>query len=296
MSDTPPQTRIAVTPAAGQAITRLRADRGAPVMFVQSGGCCAGSTPMCFPAASSSSVTTTFSSARSRLPVLHRCRSRPRMAPGQVHPRRRDRPGRGLFAAGRRQPAFHHPFSRVRDPAPRGPRTQEAHMTVYAPPANREVPPMSRPDTTTGSAASTSPPVKGQYFENPTPVTGQAALRGGPLDRRGRRKALDAAHAAAVAGSTSPAYRANILNRIADRIEANLETLAFIETIDNGKPIRETPRGRPAAGRRSLPLLRRLHPGPGGQRCPSSTRTPSPITSTSRSAWSARSSPGTSRC
>ena len=50
MSDTPPQTRISVTPAAGQAITRLLADRGAPVMFVQSGGCFAGSTPMCFPA------------------------------------------------------------------------------------------------------------------------------------------------------------------------------------------------------------------------------------------------------
>jgi len=50
VSDTRPQTRISVTPAAGQAITRLLADRGAPVMFVQSGGCCAGSTPMCFPA------------------------------------------------------------------------------------------------------------------------------------------------------------------------------------------------------------------------------------------------------
>ena len=50
MSDTPPQTRISVTPAASQAIARLLADRGAPVMFVQSGGCCAGSTPMCFPA------------------------------------------------------------------------------------------------------------------------------------------------------------------------------------------------------------------------------------------------------
>jgi len=50
VSDTPPQTRISVTPAASQAIARLLADRGAPVMFVQSGGCCAGSTPMCFPA------------------------------------------------------------------------------------------------------------------------------------------------------------------------------------------------------------------------------------------------------
>lgn len=42
--------RITATAAARQAVTRLRADRGAPVMFVQSGGCCAGSTPMCYPA------------------------------------------------------------------------------------------------------------------------------------------------------------------------------------------------------------------------------------------------------
>jgi uncharacterized protein (DUF779 family) len=46
-----PQTpqRITATPAARQAITALRALRGEPVMFIQSGGCCAGSTPMCFP-------------------------------------------------------------------------------------------------------------------------------------------------------------------------------------------------------------------------------------------------------
>ena len=46
-SDTP--ARISATPAAREAISRLRAARGGPVMFVQSGGCCAGSTPMCFP-------------------------------------------------------------------------------------------------------------------------------------------------------------------------------------------------------------------------------------------------------
>lgn len=40
--------RITATAAARQAIRRLCADRG-PVMFVQSGGCCAGSTPMCYP-------------------------------------------------------------------------------------------------------------------------------------------------------------------------------------------------------------------------------------------------------
>jgi len=42
--------RISATPAAREAVKRLCAVRGGPVMFVQSGGCCAGSVPMCFPA------------------------------------------------------------------------------------------------------------------------------------------------------------------------------------------------------------------------------------------------------
>ncbi|MEO6145360.1 MAG: DUF779 domain-containing protein [Dermatophilaceae bacterium] len=49
MSEPTNPARITATPAAREAITALRAARGAPVMFVQSGGCCAGSTPMCFP-------------------------------------------------------------------------------------------------------------------------------------------------------------------------------------------------------------------------------------------------------
>ena len=49
MSESVIPARITATPAAREAITRLRAARGGPVMFVQSGGCCAGSTPMCFP-------------------------------------------------------------------------------------------------------------------------------------------------------------------------------------------------------------------------------------------------------
>ncbi|HUZ22656.1 MAG TPA: DUF779 domain-containing protein [Streptosporangiaceae bacterium] len=49
MSETPAAPRVTATPAARRAIARLRAARGGPVMFVQSGGCCAGSTPMCFP-------------------------------------------------------------------------------------------------------------------------------------------------------------------------------------------------------------------------------------------------------
>ena len=85
------------------------------------------------------------------------------------------------------------------------------------------------------------PPVKGEYFEVLTPVTGKPytlAARSGAEDIE---LALDAAHSAADAwGKTPAADRANILLKIADRIEANLEILAYAETVDNGKPIRET--------------------------------------------------------
>ena len=86
-----------------------------------------------------------------------------------------------------------------------------------------------------------TPPARGQYFVNPTPITGQPLCEVARSTHEDVDRALDAAHAAAISwNSTSPAFRANILNRIADRIEANLDTLAFIETMDNGKPIRET--------------------------------------------------------
>jgi aldehyde dehydrogenase len=86
-----------------------------------------------------------------------------------------------------------------------------------------------------------APPASGQYFVNPTPITGQPLCEVARSTHEDVDKALDAAHAAAISwNGTSPGYRANILNRIADRIEANLDTLAFIETMDNGKPIRET--------------------------------------------------------
>ena len=85
------------------------------------------------------------------------------------------------------------------------------------------------------------PPARGQYFVNPTPITGQPLCEVARSTHEDVDRALDAAHAAAISwNGTSPAYRANILNRIADRIEANIDTLAFIETMDNGKPIRET--------------------------------------------------------
>lgn len=80
----------------------------------------------------------------------------------------------------------------------------------------------------------------GRYFENPTPVTGQAFCEIPRSDQADVDKALDAAHAAAPAwGKTAPAERAAILNKIADRIEGNKAALAVAEVWDNGKPIRE---------------------------------------------------------
>jgi len=84
-------------------------------------------------------------------------------------------------------------------------------------------------------------PKAGRYFENPTPVTGQPFCEVARSDESDVERALDAAHAAAPAwGKTSPAARAIILNKIADRIEENLESIAVAESWDNGKPVRET--------------------------------------------------------
>ena len=86
-----------------------------------------------------------------------------------------------------------------------------------------------------------TPPVKGEYFDNITPINGQAYCQAARSTAEDIERALDAAHAAADAwGKTSATERSNILLKIADRIEANLEKLAYAETVDNGKPIRET--------------------------------------------------------
>ncbi|WP_068426133.1 acetaldehyde dehydrogenase ExaC [Piscicoccus intestinalis] len=83
-------------------------------------------------------------------------------------------------------------------------------------------------------------PVKGQYFENITPIIGQAFTQIARGTAEDIEKALDAAHEAAPAwGQTSPTERANILLKIADRMEAHLEDIAVCETWDNGKAIRE---------------------------------------------------------
>jgi aldehyde dehydrogenase len=84
-------------------------------------------------------------------------------------------------------------------------------------------------------------PAEGRYFDNPSPVTGETFCEVARSTAPDIEAALDAAHAAAGPwGRTSPTERAVILNRIADRIEENLERLAVAETWENGKPVRET--------------------------------------------------------
>ena len=86
-----------------------------------------------------------------------------------------------------------------------------------------------------------TPPVKGNYFDNPTPVTGESFCEVARSTKEDIELALDAAHMAKDAwGKTSPTERANILLKIANRMEANLEKLAVAETWDNGKAVRET--------------------------------------------------------
>jgi aldehyde dehydrogenase len=84
-------------------------------------------------------------------------------------------------------------------------------------------------------------PRSGQYFENTTPITGKVFTTVARSNADDVEAALDAAHAAKAAwAATSAGERAAVLLKIADRIEQNLELLAYAETWDNGKPIRET--------------------------------------------------------
>ncbi|MDX9844067.1 MAG: aldehyde dehydrogenase family protein [Aquabacterium sp.] len=84
-------------------------------------------------------------------------------------------------------------------------------------------------------------PLGGEYFDVITPISGKVYTQAARSTEADINLALDAAHAAKDAwGATAPADRANILLKIADRLEQNLEKLAYAETVDNGKPIRET--------------------------------------------------------
>jgi len=84
-------------------------------------------------------------------------------------------------------------------------------------------------------------PSKGQYFDVISPVNGKVYTKVARSDASDIELALDAAHAAAEQwGKTDVTTRSNILLKIADRMEQNLELLAYVDTIDNGKAIRET--------------------------------------------------------
>ncbi|QHC57836.1 aldehyde dehydrogenase family protein [Rathayibacter sp. VKM Ac-2760] len=131
-------------------------------------------------------------------------------------------------------------------------------MTLYADPVAEQAP--QEPESTVyanpgteGSVASFRSrydhyiggeyvaPAKGQYFENITPITGKPFCE----IARGTAEDIDRAveagwKAFASWGKTSPAERSNMLLKIADRMEANLELLAVAETWENGKPVRET--------------------------------------------------------
>ncbi|WP_298153774.1 aldehyde dehydrogenase family protein [Flavobacterium sp.] len=85
------------------------------------------------------------------------------------------------------------------------------------------------------------PPVDGTYFDNSSPIDGKVFTQAARSNKADIHLALDAAHEAFKTwGKTSATYRSGVLNKIADRIEENLEYLAVVETIDNGKALRET--------------------------------------------------------
>ncbi|GHH77428.1 aldehyde dehydrogenase [Kitasatospora indigofera] len=114
-------------------------------------------------------------------------------------------------------------------------------MTVYQPPGQPGSIVTYRPRYEHWIGGEWRPPVRGQYFQNPTPVTGETFCEVARGTAEDIEAALDAAHAAAPAwGRTSPADRAQVLLRIADRMAGHLEELAVAESWENGKPVRET--------------------------------------------------------
>ncbi|GAA0036417.1 MULTISPECIES: acetaldehyde dehydrogenase ExaC [Brevibacterium] len=114
-------------------------------------------------------------------------------------------------------------------------------MTVYARPGEDGSLVTFKPRYENYIGGEWVPPTNGNYFDNPTPVTGQPFTEVPASTAEDIELALDAAHAAAPAwGKTSPTERANILLQVADRMAENLEMLAVAETWDNGKAVRET--------------------------------------------------------
>ncbi|MBC7762583.1 MAG: aldehyde dehydrogenase family protein, partial [Candidatus Saccharibacteria bacterium] len=114
-------------------------------------------------------------------------------------------------------------------------------MTVYAAPGSPDAKFSYKPRYEHWIGGEWVKPVKGQYFEDISPVNGKPFCEIARGTAEDIDAALDAAHKAAPAwGKTSATERAAVLNRIADVIDANTELLALAETWDNGKAIRET--------------------------------------------------------
>ena len=113
-------------------------------------------------------------------------------------------------------------------------------MTVYAAPGTPDAKVTFKPRYEHWIGGEWVKPVKGNYFEDISPINGKPFAEVARGTAEDIDAALDAAHKAAPAwGKTSTTERAAVLNKIADVIEANLELLAVAETWDNGKPIRE---------------------------------------------------------
>ena len=114
-------------------------------------------------------------------------------------------------------------------------------MTLYAAPGTPGAKLAFKPRYDNFIGGRFVPPVDGQYFDVITPINGRVYTQAARSTAADIERALDAAHAAKDAWAATPAAaRANILLQIADRIDANLELLAYAETVDNGKAIRET--------------------------------------------------------
>src|SRR5579863_7353217 len=120
-----------------------------------------------------------------------------------------------------------------------GPIRESASFAAHLKTLERKIPLRSRYENFIGGEWVA--PVKGGYFDNVSPTTGQVICQIARSQADDVERAIDAAHAAADGwGRTPVAERARILNRVADRMEQYLPFLAAVETYDNGKPIRET--------------------------------------------------------
>ena len=129
--------------------------------------------------------------------------------------------------------------ARVIDSTATGPFNQSTSFSAHLKGLQRTLPLRSHYDNFIGGRWIA--PVKGGYFDNLSPTTGQVICKIARSQAEDVELALDAAHAAAEKwGRTAVAERALCLNRIADRMQEYLPFLAAVETYDNGKPIRET--------------------------------------------------------